>query len=431
MPDFKPLWIEGKKQFSLSQYTSISIPDLPYEAVKRFGVDTVILGSFAKNEVAGPPLTFIPLKFDKDLRIGIKVTFNIDLMVKTYALSPWNTKFREFILDEITRVFDALPKFHFLVYESLALTYDEMGLNEDDEHLSSEIAKEEIALIEEIIRGKASLIYIFPSKVHALKEIAIDTDPATWLVFSSREGNPFQDHLKINPFLTESCSEDLKGFQLASLINTGSILQGGGLWPTVTLDLIQTLYPLMQDLHIIPIPCIHAVPKAGSFLEASLTITSEKDLLIWLKKHHGEGEPLLKDLKEVRELCLHLSTMRALLLEKCRDTVSPEETRLLAASVFYRLKSLSLKKTKAKRFQDYLEFFLRDASRIVLHFTQSFNITLQESFEQDSGKKGFWTEFTQGQGSGLRSMGKVTLAKTPLLDPSCPNMKAVYEDAGF
>lgn len=432
--NFCPLWIEGREQFSLSKYTSISLPQIDGVSLKKLGYDTAILGSFAKSEECLQKALSTPcfqLLRSQGVRIGIKPVFDIDLITKTHVLSPFDPSFKDWIACEIESLFKALPPFDFFVYESLALIFDEMGLNHDREHLLKEIASAEISLIEEVLKGRTGLVYLFPGEEHSLKEIALNVDSKTWLAFSSRAGNPFLDHLKIHPFLKNADPQEVKGLKLASLVNIGGVLQGGGLWPSVTLDLVQSVYPYLIDLNITPIPCVHGLPQPGSFLEASLIIASktfkgsrfpEKDLSVWLKETQCRED--ISTLKEVRDLCVHLSTMRALLGEKNRDSLSKDDTKLLALSVLSRLQRLQGTSL------DCLHFFLRDARRIVLHFIQSFNVTLNESME-DAGEKGFWTDFAIGAGSGVRNLGKVTLLKTPQLNPDCPRMQKIYHDAGW
>lgn len=461
---FHPLWVEGRKQFFLSKHASICLPEWAssvgssyleaVNALKNLGFDSVILGSFARSEtVFGVSLkTCFKEIREEGISIGIKPTFHIDAIAEIFALSPLDSKFKEWIRAEIQNFFKVLPSFDYLVYESLALIFDEMGLNEDDEHLKSELARFEIALLEEIIQGRCGLIYIVPGEEAEgqksfLKEIALEAYPRTWITFSSRRGNPFMDHLDIHPFLTKTTPAEVAGLQFASLVNIGGILQGGGLWPTVALDLVHAIYPSLINLKIIPLPCVHGLPLPGSFLEASLLISSkgvkgsrfpEQDLYLWLKRSHQESgiEALMQKLKEIRSICIHLSQMRALLFEKSRDRVSAEDTKVLALCILYRLKAL-LKDSENEAFKrnpsfkDYLYFFLRDAKRLVLHFIQSFNVATHESLEEDSGHPGFWTEFVPGAGSGLRSLGKVSLLKTPALEQGCPKMESIYKDAGW
>lgn len=440
---FNPIWIEGRNQRRVSKYTSLSIPHMSDDAassIKRIGYDTAILGSFGRSEEVlstSSSACFSKVRA-QGIRIGLKATFDIDLMTKKFVLSPLNEFFRKFIEEEIDQIFKAVPPFDFLVYESLALIFDEMGLNQDDEHLNSEKARLEIALIEEMIRDRSGLLYILPGQdLHFLKELALDAGQQTGIMFSARLGDPFLDHLKINPFLLNSEPKELEGLQLATIVNAGAVQQGGGLWPSVAIDLVQSIYPHAIDLGITPIPCVHGLPKKGSFLEASLLIASkarsgkvfvEKELLLWLRENNY-SEGIINPIKEVRCICVNLSLMRHLLAEKRRDHISQEEIKLIAASTLYRLRSLS--KVEDRYFSDYLQFFVRDAARIILHFVQSFNVTLQETFESEPGKMGFWTEFEAGIGSGVRSLGKVSLSKLPLLNTECERMRAIYAEAGW
>src|SRR5690606_29220922 len=81
--------------------------------------------------------------------------------------------------------------------------------------------------------------------------------------------------------------------------------------------------------------------------------------------------------------------------------------------------------------QHYVHFFSLDAFRTLLHFIQSFNVVLQETLELGAGQKGFWTDFTPGTGSGLRSMGKVTFLKSPAVDVNSPEMVSILKESGY
>ena len=466
---FAPLWVDGKINFALSKATSIGLPDwlteseARDEAVKRIldlSFDTLILGAIIRPEGAAQPFAAAAKELGElsqmGFKIGIKPTFYIDQLIGSFALSPFDSNFRKFLKSEIASLFASTADISYFVYESLSLLYDEMGLNQDDEHLFKEIAASEIALLEEILPESVELLYIFPGEDPEVKrrealnfrDIALTVSKRTRLVISTREGSPFLDHLKPHPFLLQD-SQALQGFAYAAVVNLGGVQQGGGLWPSFPLDIYQRIYPLLHEKNITPLPVTQSIPRPGSFLAAALQFASsdlehhfylEKQLKAWIKLKRGEPdtERTLSIIRGVREIAIELSRMRTAISEAGRDLLSQEECKLLASSLYYSIRKVQKECEKNPQNEDgratlqhYVDFFALDAYRTLLQFIQSFNVVLQEALELGPGKKGFWTDFTPGSGSGLRSMGKVTLLKTPAVDSGTPEMALILKECGL
>ncbi|CRX38028.1 hypothetical protein [Estrella lausannensis] len=466
---FAPLWVDGKKNFALSRATSIGLPDwicdkeARDEAVRRvldLGFDTLIFGAIVRHEGAPQPFATITEELhnlgQRGLKVGIKPTFHVDQMIGSFALSPFDSKFRDFLSSEISTLFEKAESPSLFVYESLSLLYDEMGLNQDDEHLFKEIVIQEIALLEEILPKRIDLLFIFPGEDPEVKrrealnfkDIALSISSRTRLVISTREGSPFLDHLRPHPLLLQE-SLALKGQASAAVVNLGGVQQGGGLWPSFPIDIYQRIYPLLHEKNFIPLPVTQSIPQKGSFLEAALKFTSvnpethfslERHLTAWLKRERKEADPqkALSIIRGVREIIVELSKMRTAISEAGRDLLSQEECKLLASSLYYNIRKIQKECEKCAKgkeggatLEQYLSLFALDAYRTLLQFVQSFNVVLQEALELGPGKKSFWTEFTPGMGSGLRSMGKVTLLKAPLIDSGTPEMALILEESGY
>lgn len=465
-----PLWIEGKRSCSFSRTASLAVPEWILNEAERevaarrigdWGFNALIVGALAKQEISDVPCVSLAPSFleiqKKGIRIGIKPTFHIDQLIETLTISPFDKKFENYLKSEIEKIAEPSSPFDFFVYESLSLLYDEMGLNHDDDHLFKEIAQAEIALVEKMLPKGVSLIYLFPGddperkkrEASVLQEIALKSSKTTILSISSRQGSPFLDHLQPHPFLRQKMAVKAEGFSYAALVNLGGIQQGGGLWPSVPLDIFQGIYPLLEEKGVMAIPIVHTIPEPDSFLGGALTLAShsregpfypEGELAKWLISVRCETEidRALALLRDVREIIVDFSRMREALREAGRDHLSHDECKTMACSLYYKIRKVERegnhwdgKSGGEPSLRDYMRFFCRDAYRTLLHFIQSFNVVIQESLDLAPGKKGFWTDFTPGSGSGLRGMGKVSLLKLPLIDQSIPEMAAIFKKAGY
>jgi hypothetical protein len=444
----RPLWIGCDVDVGLTSRVGISIPTWMRQEINQhceewpcldqfcrrvlaLGYNSVLIGNRSGSPIAAPEDPFFDLEavccafHDYGLKVILKPSTTITAghnKLGRCALNPeYVTAVNQFLSDLLQKV----PSVDFIFLEGNFLQKDCIQHPLAYDSTQKELAEEEVRMLESALHSTAvSLIYMIPTADEAsakqqtswLSAFSDHVGPRTILAFSAVAGALYADHLPPHPFWeTLRRSPDVSATTFLPIVNIGSIQQGEGLWPSLSLDLIEKYFSKCRRHHFAGVVClVNQLPNIGGLLECSLWVAAQKlwteqpaSLLAetWFRARRPEMDFLTHSgaLQHVRQLVVELSLLRSLHNEKQRDHISSEECRTIASSSLIRLKYLqiifeknessNLKRSEKSTFHEYFTCFARDARRIVLHFLQRFNVTLLHQKDDDDQLEGFWTQF--------------------------------------
>lgn len=467
----RPLWVGGNSHVKLTDNLGVSVPsffsNLDFSELDRFcqrvielGFNAILLGSreyAAATEFQLSSIDFNTL-FSFFHEYGIKVLLKpmlIDQDLKRISAGcPLNPSDRE-KLQSYLKELQTFKHLDYLFWESSYLFPDFVTHPGARDAILSEVVLEEVRVIEEVL--SIPLIYYLPvpnflfAKEQAswMLRFCDDVGEKTTIAFSSVAGNACLDHLPPHPFWEYlRQSTEISSTRLLPIVNVGSVLQGEGLWPAPSLDLLDNYYSrLYRHSFAGAIALVNTLPKEGGLLDCALWTASQclwkesSPLLLaetWFQVYRSEWDfSLYWDcLKKTREMIIELSLLRSLTNEMSRDLISTEECRAVTESLLSRLKILQMKadklqrqnskKTKLISLTDYLTFFARDAQRIILYFLQCFNLSYPHLFNEDDLQDSFWTQFLSKSGHGVRSAAKVVFLEEPSRGNPGSKMETIF-----
>lgn len=251
--------------------------------------------------------------------------------------------------------------------------------NENDT-LSEQIQKE-IREAEQRVGKQSSLIFYLPfcdrlrgwHHKKMFSDLCLALQKETTLAFPLIGGHPSDDHLPLHPFFNEM-EKELHATRLLPVLNTGSIFQGEGKWPSLCYEVFEVIS--RQELSqrfcgLVSLVC--QWPERNDFLSCNLWIasqlqmkknSSEALLQCWWKSHHPEVnyqkiKPLLK---KIRTVSIELSNLRS----------SVDERELLVDWLSSSLKIIRLHASHIsyEPFQVAIKSFLQDADEILTEHSQ-------------------------------------------------------------
>jgi hypothetical protein len=244
-----------------------------------------------------------------------------------------------------------------------------------------------------LLKGQR-LIYVLPSRWEysqqqwdrLLLTISRESQPGTCLGFSWVQGEPFQGHFQQHPFWsTLPGIPQLQEANLLPIFHVGHSLQGGGGWPFVDFDQVDTMLNdcRRHDFAGGMVMTSHMPPKGG-FLDANLWVMAQAMwrgiasmhlLDIWLIAN--KGERLDADMKcyllKVKDIVKTLNKLQV----PAEDALAADEVRYLGELGLLHLqwlekKALEMeKKRKGRRFEsasfiDYLWLFTTEARQLLM-----------------------------------------------------------------
>ncbi len=433
----RPLWIGCGHDIELTSRVGISLPvallQIEDGSLDRFcrrllelGYNSVIFGSHenafrpqSKPQfvAAGSIKPQLDLMHDYGLKVILKPHFHISSPQCSQDPS-YIAAIRQCLKD----LLQELPSIDFVFWEA--------SVKHSDSHQSLlmrdatyyDLIKAEAKIVEESLQGKASLIFYASSYDHQtaerqtawLSELCDDVGDKTIIAFSAVCGLPWADHLPPHPFWKElRRSPDCSATPLMPIVNIGCVHQGEGLWPTLTLDLVEKYYQRCERHRFAGvIGLANQLPAKGAMLECNLWVASQAlwkpnsatlSAETWFQAQRPDLDftSFADQLKEIRMLAIDLSFVRSLQAERRRDAISGDERRALADSVWARLRRLQTafdigEKTGAKHSErpthaEYFMYFLVDARRILTSFIRNFHISLPHVRCEEDAQPGFWT----------------------------------------
>ncbi len=318
-----------------------------------------------------------------------------------------------------------------------------------------ELILEEARLIEKSLPPQCLLLYHLSSPhQQAAKQqtlwipfLTSQLGPQTLLAFSAFAGDPCADYLSLHPMwdLLRRSSE-ISSTPLLPILNGGAIHQGEGLWPSLSLDLIdQVLSRCVRHPFAGVITLTQRLPTPEGLLACNLWVLGQAlwrsipvDLLAetWFQAYRPDLSftNFRSWFKKVRLLTVELSLLRTLSHEKGRDLLSHEECRIRAEALLAQLQDLQasvqqlkgVSETSFITLSDYFQFFCRDARRLILHFLQCYNLPISHLLTGSDFHPSFWSEASQGTGQGLRATIKINFFEKPQAGEKGSLMERIY-----
>lgn len=441
--------------------TDRSVWKLFCRRIIELGYNSVILGQYQRGRGSQRLSDFsLVSDFCRFLQeFGLKVIIKPGMASKSKSRCPLDAEYRNAIFSSLQTLLSNVHATDFIFWESCLQHPDFTQHAAARDATFPELIAEDIRLLETFLPPKVSLIYFIPSsnllaaKQHAawMPSICDEAGKGTIISFPAVAGDCFADHLPPHPFWHElRQSPDVSSTPLLPLVNAGSVLQGEGLWPSPTLDLLEKYHGRLYRHKFAGIATLaNLLPRQGSMLDCNLWTASQ---MLWRDRSplqlaetwfHAfrpdwDFTEIMDDLSVVRKLVLDLSMLRSLTCESKRDAISSEDCRIITESVLTRLRVLKMRAQKVERkqrkrgehpsFSDYLHVFARDAQRVVLHFLQCYNLSYPFSLTEEDLHDSFWMQVSPGAGQGIRSSAKVAFFDEPRSGAVGSRMEAIYNE---
>jgi hypothetical protein len=380
----RPLWIGLEMQKALYEALKNGCSTRFFAKIRELGCNALILGGFDHEQIG-----YAELNEQLNIIRPALIQENIKCIVK--LKSPSKPKEIEcdylFWISQYTQTIENNKTF-------------------------SERLQEEMNAAEKMIENRSHLIFYVPfdkgmrgwHNPHLLRDLCLAAGKGTTLAFSAVAGHPAYDHLPRHPFLAQlQRQKEQHSTPLLPIINTGSLCQGEGLWPSISFDLFES--SCMRDARrqfTGFISMANRLPADQGFLDCNLWVAGQiqskndhPDALIeaWFlsKLPEVDYSKFREVLKSIRNTIVDLSYLRHL-PEECSYT--PEEKRLLVDHLMGNLKVIHMKSDKMSLnpLQEQILIFIRDAKRMLLHISQSHRIDLSLSLEDGDLQDSFWTK---------------------------------------
>lgn len=264
----------------------------------------------------------------------------------------------------------------------------------------------EMQRLEQLCPKDCQLIYYLQPEGHAEALAQTEWIPSlqdlagnrTIIAFPAVAAAPWEDHVPPHP-LWENLrrSPDTSATPLMPLINAGSVRQGEGLWPTLTVDASSRYIGAMRRHAFAGALCLTAeVPRRQGLLDCSLWTAGQ------LQWRYSPSEWLLERWLPAGTTPLVFQVLRLSreLLLAIRRLGAEQATRTQAEAVAAQwrwLHELSVHPslTNDLKLEDYLRYFLRDAWRQFMQTLQVLRLPLTGVHTSDP-EPSFWSTMAEG-----------------------------------
>lgn len=397
---FRILWMMREGEcFFLNEGASIEIPkwclDLKetedrMEDLSALGFNALLLGISKQATESKNSFDFEP--FIKILkRYSIKLILNV-------SLESCQTK------EEIQ--FN-LPDEAALFWEAGSLNAF-MAPSESREFLQSELLLKEVSFLLDKLGDKREIFFYLKEGslgVKAVKDFCLDLPANVTVVFSEREGLPWEDHHLAHSFWDElSKSRESLGVPLIPIINSGGVNQGSGLWPNLAFNGFDE-FQQKKDKQFLKgvISISHDIPKPGSLLDLALFyassyawgISSRAILEGWLLTYSQirDTKSLIKELERVREIIVNYSEVKSIAYRGEDETI--ETSRLILYEMISKInrlqKSISSYSSDSK-IAAYFSFFVRDLKFFINSHAGLLKIPARDLWQNQDKSPSFFTD---------------------------------------
>jgi hypothetical protein len=461
------LWLGGSYVCELEGGVEITLPFRPSsltdssffrfcQHILHHGYNTVCLGHYKKMGPSQAPIEKIDLAalcraFQS---FGLKVVIRPSFASLLRAISPCplHPSFQQALEKGLTTI-RTLPC-DGLFWESLC-HHPLFAVSPLADSLTlGELIREEMKQIERQLKPTSRLIYYIPAQDDQTAEkgakwilfLSRYAGSQTTLAFSAVAGSACHDYLPAHPLwkYLRQC-ERIEGTPLLPILNGGSVELGEGLWPSLSLDLVEKFVSRCYR-HSFKGALIltNQVPQMEGLLGCSLWVlgqslwrTTPAHLLAetWFQAFRPDICVGQEWLRRIRELTLNLGFIHSLTREDKENSIAREDYRIKAESLLAQLQDLHCHvrnqadhKTSFAPLPDYFSFFLRDARRILLHFLQHYNLPLSNLLTGGDVQPSFWSDASETGGQGLRGKIKITFREYPFFGEKGSPMHRIFSE---
>ncbi len=329
--------------------------------------------------------------------------------------------------------------------------HDQPDFNAASDLTHAEKLEKEMRQLEKSLPKGTGLIYFLPfleyvepeKQAQWLYRLSLVAGPHTILAFSNVAGEPTADDRPPHPFwdrlrlLADRCTTPL-----LPILNSGSVKQGEGLWPTLPVDTMDRCFAQMIHHNFVGVAGLaRRLPPSYGLLHCALWIAGQR---LW---RHQSTHQLAKtwalayrsdwnfsrdlnSLKRLRDIAVELNGLTTSIRKGQTLTISLDECRAIAEGIGGQLQrnqmALGGQVGTLTTLADYFRYFYRDARRMILFFLQEYHAPLAKMLAGGDSHESFWTQM--GEGQGHQEKVKITFYQEPHLNAQDQRMVAVYRE---
>lgn len=315
------------------------------------------------------------------------------------------------ILDDTFCIPQINPSANYIFWESTIYQPHTKRHPRARDFLEEDLALREVSSIEKILPKGCRLIYSIPCDSLGMaakqdlwiRKLCEEISPETSIAFPAVAGDPAKDHLSSHP-LWESLRQgnEKSYYRFLPLVNIGSVNLGEGFWPAQPLDLISryiggsnpcSISGVISMSKYVPSPqaLFSCTLWIAAFMQWQSHMTSESLAKTWFASQGCVYDA--RFFESIRSIVVDISLLRGGL-----DPSQKEEYRVLAESLFARLKYLQLYENHIHlptRIKDTFTYFYRDARRLIFHFLQTHHLPMVCMLGEEDMEESFWTGITK------------------------------------
>lgn len=392
------------------------------------GYNSILIGR--REESEHPETTKISyIDFTEFLSVlreyGLKTICKPNFIGQMQIKCPLDLSYQDFIKKRLNEFLESIPPIDYLFFESQSWHPECLQHPLSREATQADLVRAEITAIESALQKKAvGLIYFLPAhdsiiakqQAELIPDLCDDVSAKTIIAFPSVAGPLHADHLPPHPLWNTLRKRfEVSATQFLPIVNIGSVKQGEGLWPALSLDCVEKYINSCQRHSFAGvIALVNRLPSEKGLLDCSLWVASQAMWTINSPMELAEtwfiaNRPDLKfsqfsdALMEARDLVVKLSWLRSLQHgEKQNNADFHEECRVVSESLLARLKWLQIRfdreekkrivKEQLPSFYDYFSHFIVDARRLVSQTAQACNVSIMNLRKDEDNTEGFWTQ---------------------------------------
>jgi len=305
-----------------------------------------------------------------------------------------------------------------------------------------ELAKREVKALESVFKDIADVIYYLPRVCHRnaswFGSLCDDVAKGTVIAFSAVDGDSHDCYLPPN-YVWEALREsvDVSSTPLLPVVNSGKIAHGEGMWPDMSLDLVDKYFDRMHRHNFAGVMILtRHLPAGTGVLHGSLWVAGNAMWSGFPARLLAETwasvycPKIVSDISVFYDVERIVSTMGILRSMK-QDS---DEVKAEVSEVLSQLQRLYISYVKNNRgmISDYLSYFIRDIKRIVFHCVKSLRIPVGNILEGDDLGDGFWTAMESNTGKSFGGQINVVFSDVPYSGEDGSSQKAIYmENTGY
>lgn len=426
----RPIWPLVEHKVCLTPHLTLFFPQfcfdkkqlqLACERVIQLGYNAFLFGVHPCHRFKGSSEDFQLSEMSAVIH-----SYGLKLIVKPQVVPEGCEKevFHNLLTEEL------LSEIDFLFWEALFQREEFASHPSSADRLMKELIVEEVIELEKAVAGRAGLIYFFPEgerispeqQSRWFGEICDEVGKETVVSFSATiessgdTAHPIWDALRSSP--------DISATPLLPIANFGAVGQGEGLWPVLTLRLMERCFSRMYRYPFAGVVALTgSIPGEGGLLDCNLWVAGQlmwrefsPSLLAetWFRAYRLDFLPVMPFLEEFYQHSLQLKTLLYHATKKqdvyqgnCRQIVPFLSSQLDLWEEVFR------GQTFRPLFYDYFVPYLRDARRILHHCLRLCHVPATTMLKEEDLNNSFWTTVESSSGRVFGGDAEISLNSVP------------------